>query len=271
MEEVAPLTVPPPTVPTTLGGALIFCESCGKPTLHRVLRVSKRGSTRIHGLARCNHCRWTHAFSASPPSESQIRQILSRGSRSEPSTVSRPSAERLEVGHRLSNAVPPVRILRIDTHAGRQVSSARVDSIATIWVAPDDEVSVPVSIVEGRRTRPARLLLSPPTRLTVGDEIQVAGDRLLIASLRARRRTWRRVGDVFEAREVERIYGRRTSRPPAGNKAWSRDRGIPRSRAKAISRSSRSRSRPGVSKNSTFPRALTAVGGATAHNASPLY
>jgi uncharacterized Zn finger protein len=253
-----------------LHGGLIFCANCGRETLHRILKVSGRGSARIEGLARCNDCRWTHAISFARPSLQSIRQILSRGPLSVASTLSLPSHERITVGHRVPGAPTPVRVLRIDAPSGHRVSSERVEKIAAIWVTPDEGASVPVSIVEGRRTRPARVVLPPQTLLSVGAEIRVEGDRLFIAALRARGRTWRREADGFEAREVQRIYARRTSIPPAGKSDWSRGREIPRSRASATSRSSRSRSSPGVSRNRTFPRARTAGGGATVHRESPL-
>lgn len=256
--------------PATLRGGLIFCENCGKETLHRIVKVTDPRSRRVEGLARCNDCRWTHPFSIQRAELRTIRQIVSHGKVSEAASVRLPITERLAVGHRVPESAPAMRILRIDTRTGHRVSSETVGHISAIWVTPDEGSAVPVSIVEGRRTRPARIVLPAQTLLTVGEEIRVEGDRLFIAALRARGRTWRREDDGFEAREVQRIYARRTSIPPAGNSDWSRGREMPRSRASATSRSSRSRSSPGVSRNRILPRARTAGGGATVHNDSPL-
>ncbi len=256
--------------PGALRGGLIFCENCGAETLHRVLKAASHRSARVEGLARCNDCRWTHPFTILRPSSSTIRQITSVGPNSKASSLALPGTERLQVGQRVPDSIPPVRILRIDARTGRTVSSERVDRIAAVWVTPDEGASVPVSIVEGRRTRPARVTLPPQTPLTVGAGILVDGDRLFIAALRARGHTWRREGDSFEATEVQRVYGRRTSIPPAGSSDWRRERDIPSSRARSISRSSRSRSRPGVNRNRTFPQDRTAAAGATVHSRSPL-
>lgn len=269
MEDDPSSVAPPTPTPTRLRGGLIHCENCARETLHRIVKVTDPQARRIEGLARCNDCRWTHPFSTQRAELRSIRQIVSDGPRSIATSLRRPSKERLEVGHRVPDSNPAVRILRIDTRTGHRVSSEIVDRISAIWVTPDEGAAVPVSIVEERRTRPARIVVPPQTFLTVGGEIQVEGDRLFIAGLRARGRTWRREDDGFEAREVQRIYARRTSMPPAGSSDWSRDRGTPRSRASATSRSSRSRSSPGVNRNRTFPRARTAGGGATVHKEAP--
>jgi uncharacterized Zn finger protein len=269
MEDDSSPAVPARPNPPALRGGLILCENCGKETLHRIVKVADPRSRRIEGVARCNDCRWTHPFSIPRPELRTIRQIISHGARSEATSLRLPSTERLEVGHRVPGSTPAMRVLRIDTRTGHRVSSEIVDQTSAIWVTPDEGAAVPVSIVEGRRTRPARIVVPPQTVLTVGAEIRVEGDRLFIAALRARGRTWRRDDDGFEAREVQRIYARRTSIPPAGRSDWSRDRGMSSSRASATSRSSRSRSSPGVSRNRTFPRARTAGGGATVHSAAP--
>jgi len=162
-----------------------------------------------------------------------------------------------------------VRIVRIDDRAGRQVPAAVAEEIATVWVQRDRGAVVPVSIVEGRRTWSIRLTFPPETRLAVGAELRVEESAVQIVALRARGTNWRRPGDEFPAREVQRLYARRTVRPPAGSSPWSRGRGSPSSRESSTSRAGRSGSGPGVSTTRTRPRSPKADVGATIQSVSP--
>jgi uncharacterized Zn finger protein len=117
--------------------------------------------------------------------------------------------------------------------------------VHTVWVTPDVGAVVKISLVEGRRTTAAKLTFPPDTVLSVGGSVEVQGRPWRIVALRANGDTWREPEDAFPARNVERVYARRTEIPPAGNNDWSRSRGSPASRANWLSRSRRSFSGPG--------------------------
>ena len=160
-------------------------------------------------------------------------------------------------------------VQRIENRAGKSVSSARPEEVATIWATRDVGAVVPVSVVEGARTWTDRLVIPRTSRLTVGEPLLVRGHSLRIVALRARGKTWRLLQDSFPAEEVQRLYARRTDSPPAGRRPWSRDRDSPSSRARATSTSERRRSGPGERRTRTFPRARSAAGGAAVHMVSP--
>jgi uncharacterized Zn finger protein len=269
-QDANPASVRPPAA-LPLGSASLPCENCGRETPHRILRLDRgsRPTGRIQGVARCRLCHWTHAFSSEAPAQVEVSQILSMGGVSERSRISLPTRRRLQVGSGLPGSDRTLRIQRIDTRDGRQTAQASSDEIATVWVVRDLGASVAVSIVEGRETRSARLNVPRGTRYTVGERVTVEGTRLDIVALRAKGRTWRRPGDSFVAEEVQRIYGRRTSIPPAGRRDWRSVRERPTSFASSTSRSARSRSSPGTRRTRTAPRARTALGGATVHRSSP--
>lgn len=247
------------------------CDVCGQETTHRILRVNRPGGDPASGwggVARCQVCRWTHPFEVSPAARVELVQILSEGPRSERTRLSLPRGRRLQVGSGLPESEEPVTIRRIEDRSGASVSRALTDSVATVWVTRDRGTVVPVSVVEGSLTRGLRVTLPPETVLAVGGEIQVDRGSVRIVALRARGRNWRRSGDRFRALEVSRVYARRTEIPPAGRRAWSRVRGTTSSRASSTSRSARSRSGPGVSRNRAVPRRRTASGGATVQSVS---
>lgn len=222
----------------------------------------------MSGLARCGTCRWVHRFGSAAPSTVEVGQVLSEGSRSTPSRVRLPAGRRVQVGSRLPEQPRPVVVRRIERHDRASVPEARAEEIATVWVTADEGAVLAVSVVEGRRTRTVRLPTPPETRLAVGDSLEVEGRSLVIVGLRALGRTWKSPGDAFAAREVQRVYGRRTVSPPAGRSDWSRDRESPSSFASSTSRAARSRSSPGVSRNRIRPRSRQASGGATIQRSS---
>ncbi|HEV2428827.1 MAG TPA: HVO_0476 family zinc finger protein, partial [Thermoplasmata archaeon] len=238
--------------PAAIHSGTLYCENCGRSTEHRILAVPRRASgsapTSLSGVARCRICHWIHPFRSARSARVVFDEILSEGPHSTRRTRSMAPDDIVEVGVRLPRVDPALRVLRIDRRDGSRPESAMARSIATLWVAPDDGAIVPVSFVEGRRTRSVRLRYDPTQRLEVGATLESEGRSYRIAGLRARGQTWRLEGDGFPAGEVDRVYAKRTLSPPAGNIAWSRDRGSPNLSASSISRSARERSSPGRSR-----------------------
>jgi len=266
--EALPARGPAPRV----FAATLYCEMCDGLTPHRVLRMDptrRAGSGPVQGTARCRVCQWTHRFESRPPEQVQVAQIVSAGKTSVRSRVELPAHAQVHVGSGVPGSDEPFRIRRIDTRDGDRVLAASTDEVETLWVVRDEGAVVPVSIVEGRFTRATRLIVPRETVFEVGGRLTADGTPLDIVGLRARGRTWRRPGDAFAAEEVQRIYGRRTDRPPAGNRDWSSGRGRPRSFESSTSRGPRSRSSPGVRRTRTSPNARTRTGRATVHRSSP--
>lgn len=253
---------------TRVHAAEIYCNSCDRPTPHRILHVDRAGSrpsAPIRGVARCRNCGLVHPFLSAPPATVEVAEIISEGPASTRRRIQLPGGRRLQLGSGVPDSDVPVLIRKIEDRNGRSVPEARSEEIATLWVTRDVGAVVPVSIVEGRRTRPARLIVPRETLLVVGDRIRVEETEIEIAGLRARARSWCQPGDTFPAGEVIRLYGRRQLRPPAGSRDWSTEREMPSSRASSTSLSERTRSSPGVRKARRPPRAANAEGGATIH------
>ena len=253
--------------------ATLYCEMCGDFTSHRILRIdpSRRdGLGTVRGTARCRACEWTHPFESRPPSRVKVAQIVSAGTSSERTQIELPSHVTVEVGSGVPGSDEPLRIRRIDTRTGAQANAASTDEVATLWVVRDEGAVVPVSILEGRITRPARLVVPPETTYEVGGRVTLEEGALEVVALRARGKTWRRPGDAFPAGEVQRLYARRTESPPAGRRDWRTGRGRPSSFESSTSRSPRSRSSPGVRRTRTSPRARTADAGAMVQRSASL-
>ncbi len=253
--------------------ALLLCEVCGTETLHRILRLdparAHEARERVSGLARCGVCRLVHRFRSEGARPVEVRTVLSEGGRSQAGATILPRDLTVRTGERLNGSDPPVTVRKIERKDRAAVSAAKADEIATLWLTPDVGARVPVSIVEGRRTRTVKLALPPETTIEVGGEIEVEGRPLWVAGVRARGHTWRRIGDRFPAGEVQRVYARRTAMPPAGRIDWRSERETPSSRASSVSRAGRSRSSAGVRTTRTRAGSRQADGGATIHFSSP--
>ncbi len=260
-----------PAAPT-LGSASLLCENCGRTTPHRILRLDRRTDPtagEVRGVARCQECRYTHAFESGPPDEVERAVIVSHGASSERTTLRLRRAAHLQVGATLPGPDPPLRVRRLERPDGTDVPEAEAAEIRTIWAVRDEGAVVRISIVEGARTVPTSVRLPHGTALEVGAEIVVDDGSGEIVALRARSRTWRRPGDRFRADEVDRAYVRWIARPPAGRSDWRRSRERPSSAASEDSTPARSRSSPGTRIARRRPRARRAAGGAADQSASP--
>ena len=260
----------PGRAPLAVHAAELRCEPCAAVTPHRILRLARgRGGGPVRGLARCRSCGFTHPFESEVPRTELTTVILSDGPRSTRHRLLLASGTRLVVGGRIPGAPGPWTVRRLEDPDGRSASEARVGKIAAVWAVPTGDRAVPFSLVIGRITRAGRLPLAPDTPLEVGAPVRLPEGPATIVGLRARQRTWRKEGDRFAAEEVQRIYARRTSIPPAGRSDWRSERGTPSSRASATSRSARVRSSPGTRTARTSPRARTDATGAAVHRNAP--
>jgi uncharacterized Zn finger protein len=245
-----------------LHAAALPCESCGRTTPHRILRLDRSVGPAVRGLARCRECQLTHPFESAPEAHVSLSLIVSTGPTSERTTLEVPSSRSIQVGSGVPGSSPPLTIHRIEDHQGNSPSRAAASEVRTLWATRDEGAVVAVSVVAGRLTHSERLALPHGTRLCVGDPLELGDGSVTIVGLRARGKTWRRPGDEFSADEVTRVYARRTSIPPAGSRPWSRVRERPRSRERAVSIASRSRSSPGTRRARIVPRARIADAGA---------
>ena len=245
--------------------AEILCDACGRITIHRIVRWDPRrrsSSQQLEGLAKCRECGWTHPFAVRRPTEATIELIVSRGAVSERSSVRVPASQVLRVGEPFPGGDPPLEMRKLEAFDGTPLAHARASAVRTAWAVPASEHRLRVSILEGARTRPVTATVDPQLVVTVGEVLTLGEGPIRVVALRAQGRTWKLSGDRFPARDVQRVYGRRTEMPPAGRSDWRREREMPRSRASSTSRTARSRSSPGVSRARISPHRRTAASGA---------
>lgn len=259
---------PGPSVGPPVRRSVLACEVCGQETAHRILRWSRSRDGSIVGLARCQTCRWTHPFREAARAPAALWVVRSEGASSRRDRHELPGAVELVVGEALPGTEPGFVVRRLEGPGGVSVERGAARDLVTAWIARS-EPGIPVSLIEGRATRPARWEPSPGAVVTVGAPLRVEGVPCFVVGFRARARTWRRPGDAMAAEEVTRVYARRILSPPAGSSRASRSSGIPNSFASSRSRTVRSRSSSGASRARIRPRAARDSGGATVQSVRP--
>ncbi len=237
--------------------ATLFCELCARSTEHRILRLDPRPresrSVALSGIARCRECGTTHRFANTASRLVSLREVVSERDRSTYRTVELPGNTTLTVGQTRPLSSPPVIVRRIDLATGLQADTSRAVEATTVWVVPEGEPRVRLSLIEGARTRSEFLPMGPEEQVVLGQVLQAHGSEWVVTALRTKGRTWRQGTAVFPVSELERVYARRAEIPPAGRRPWSRSRGKPNSRESSTSRTARSRSSPGVRRKRTTP------------------
>lgn len=250
--------------------ASLWCDACDQVTEHRILRLDPvargRGGT-LQGVARCRNCRTVHPFRSEAPGATELVEVVSEGARSTARRLELPAAQRLQVGSEVPGTGHLIH--RLQDRTGRSVSEGTAGRLASVWTTASRACRVRVSLVEGRTTRPATLVVSPLEPLTIGEPITIDGRIWRIRAIRAAGFTDHDPGRTVAAGRVQRLYAGRIVNPPAGRSAWSRDREIPSAPASSTSRAARSRSSPGTSRNRTAPRARIAEGGPTHQSVRP--
>jgi uncharacterized Zn finger protein len=259
--------------PTAVAVATLRCESCGEPTPHRIL--SLKGADRaakgraFSGIGRCQKCRWTHPFESVATARRSLRAIVSEGPVSRRIELDLPPQREVGVGGRIRWGTDELVIQRIELPGQRSVARASVREVGCLWLTPDRPPHVPVSIIEGRRTRSIRWTPPEGAQVGVGDDLRLDGETYQVTGLRTGGRTLRRISGPIEVRSIDRLYVRRTWNPPAGRSDWRSSRETPSSRASSRSRSFRDRSSSGASRTRRPPAERSASGGAATHRGSP--
>ncbi len=205
------------------------CPTCGETLRHRVLHVKEgaarseaRGNSRspLEGIARCAICHTSHPFVLQPKTLCPVSVIVSEGPESVRTDVDLPEDRLLELDGTLRVNGRPVRISRIEGPMARNLPRARPSQVVALWTVPTDELHLPLSVVEGSRTRPLHIMARGDQEIRVGDvlHLEAEGESVEITGVRGRGRTFQDLGDALPAREVQRIYARSARRPPGGRR-----------------------------------------------------
>jgi uncharacterized Zn finger protein len=175
---------------------------------HDVLREGKQP------LVRCSVCGHTHRIHAEREKGLFVKTIVSSGEESRVcvSELERNGVYRVgdQVVVECGEEIQSVEITGIET-MNRRVERAEGVEVQTLWTRATQEVTVKISLHEGRSTVPLYLQTLGTEEFVVDREYEVGGRRFRISHIKLRNdRFLRREGERAPARSVKRIYAVRS-------------------------------------------------------------
>lgn len=186
----------------------VTCPDCDEEVLHHVLKgkMVERGTRNtLDATVQCSKCHRVHHLMMGWDKPIMVRMVVSHHEKSTPSSIELPTDEMLAIGDEFENMGSIVKVTAIDSD-GRRVGKAKVGDIDTLWVKAFDELRLKFSIYEGRISKTAWIVAEPDDVVVVGDEMDIAGKRVKIMTIRTTERTLRR-GEA-EVRDIVRVYAK---------------------------------------------------------------
>lgn len=183
------------------------CPSCGKETLHRVIkgRLGEKKKITLDALVKCSGCGHRYNTVISEEKPVTIPLIISEGASSTKNSIELASAETVEKGSEYQLDRNTIKITGIETERGR-VRSAQARDIRTLWAKKFDRLKIRVSINKGSRTLSRVIWAVPDEEFFVGDVIRIKGDSVAIHSIKTQSRHIKR--GSAEARDIVRLYAK---------------------------------------------------------------
>jgi uncharacterized Zn finger protein len=182
----------------------IYCDSCGKETLHEIVREDRN-------LYRCIECNSHVLFS--PEKEIKLRAIISSGARSRRGTLKVRRGDVIEIGdeyivdtgegHRIGE------VTAIELRDGRRVERGYVQDISTVWLRDVGEVEVRISLHKRSVTTPYRIVTDGDMEFEVGEVLDIDGKLYRIHRIKiSKGGVARNPGERVKARDIRRIYAK---------------------------------------------------------------
>lgn len=202
-----------------LGKVVLECETCGEVTSHRILHLDRTGpaSRVFSGVAKCTVCQSTHPFRQEerPQRTVGVRVVVSDGSRSVIERIELARGQPLDQGMPIALPGGAATIRRIDARAKGVPRPFLAETVATLWAIRDTALRVPVSLIEGARTRGILAPASPEAEFEVGAPFLFEGGQYRIHAIRARGRNHESPGVRFRGSQIQRLYVHRDGEPPS--------------------------------------------------------
>ncbi len=183
------------------------CPRCGEVTPHRVLR-GRLGGTRervFEGVARCSRCSHTHSAVVREAQPRTVPLVVSWLGESHRRSTELGPDEVVEVGQRLETEEGDVEVTAIESK-GQRVEASRSMDVDVLWARRIDKVRVRFTINRGSRTMAGDLVVDPSREFAIGEEVAVAGERILINTILRDTGGIMREGRATAA-EIRRVYG----------------------------------------------------------------
>ncbi|MDD1679892.1 MAG: hypothetical protein LUO93_12005 [Methanomicrobiales archaeon] len=186
----------------------VWCPVCNEEREHEILKEG------VEPLVRCTICNHIHRIPQESDRATVVKTIVSAGEESRVCATELEKTELYRTGDTVvaecGEEVQSVEITGIEIE-GRRVKRAKGSEILTLWTRAIREVTVKISLHEGRSTTPLYLNTQGIEEFEVGHEYQVGKRGFRVSHIKLRDdRFLRRDGQKALAREIKRIYAFRS-------------------------------------------------------------
>lgn len=186
----------------------VWCPVCNEERNHEILKEGQES------LIHCMACGHTSRIVPKAEKRSMVKTIVSTGDESCVCSTELDKNEIYRTGDTVvvecGGETQSVEITGIETEKQR-VERARGSDIHTLWTRAIREVTVKISLHEGRSTTPLYLDARGIEEFVVGNEYEVGKSRFHISHIKLRNdRFLRREGEKALAKNIKRIYAFRS-------------------------------------------------------------
>jgi uncharacterized Zn finger protein len=182
----------------------LWCPVCEEEREHEVLKEGREPTVR------CTACGHTHRGVPKAENIRAVKTIVSSGQDSRVCTTELDTEEVYRTGETVvvdcEGDIQSVEITGIETKE-RRIERAKGSLIQTLWTRAVQEVTVKISLHEGRRTIPLYLDARGIEEFEVDREYHAGKRTFRISHIKLRNdRFLRRTGEKAPARNIKRIY-----------------------------------------------------------------
>lgn len=181
------------------------CPACGSQNTS-VLHESDPEAKRTDATLRCEDCSqvFKDTLSREDP-EADVACVISEGAESRSTTISLPKEEKIHVEDELYAEGHRLRVTSIERDDGDRSKSATPDELGTLWCKVFDQVEVPVSVNQGRKTWAGEVNARPDEEFFVGDQLTLEDLEVELHSIKTETGVLR--DGSARARDIVRLYG----------------------------------------------------------------
>lgn len=183
------------------------CPSCGKETLHTVLRGRTSGP-KLDATVQCTECESTHHAIVRQSRDVDVPVVMSAGSKSIRTRVTLPDDEAIRLEESFIVDGVDARLTGIESKDGKRVEAALVREVLTLWMKRFDEIDVGFAINLDKKTITKSLKVEPTREFTVGEEHVFGRLRVTVHAIKTDERLLKR--GSAPAGEIRRIFARPT-------------------------------------------------------------
>jgi len=171
-----------------------------------VLHESDPQATRTDATLECGACGqvFKDTITREDP-QVEVACVISEGAESRSTRIRLPKGEKVHVGDELSGDDHRLQVTSIEQPNGDRIKSATPDDLATLWCKVYDEVEVPVSVNQGRKTWSDEVTARPDEEFFVGDMLELENLDVELHSIKTDTGVIR--DGSARARSVVRLYG----------------------------------------------------------------